>query len=623
MIRQFKSRCIPKLSSRSRPTRLLFIDTETKVKRVLKDSKGEFICSDKIDGLFEDSYKENTLHRFDLGWSCFEEYEAGKGFSNNEWLLWHSSKKLCQYIEAKALVRPDLYVFAHNIFFDLQAGDFFYWFIRWGWVLDFVYDKGTTYILVIHKDRKCIKCISTTNYFPFTLERLGEFLGLPKLEIDFTKSPRYEKVTYCKRDTEIIKRAIEYYIGFLDKHDLGKFSLARPSQALTAYRYRFMSIPIYRHREEDIMKLESSSYFGGRVECGFIGDLPEDDYISLDVNSMYPYVMKKYKFPTKLIDYREQVDLEEVPDILRNYAAVARVLICTDVPLYPIRKGGKLVFPVGDFETVLCSGSLLEAYKRGHLRCVMEMAIYDKAYIFKDYVKFFSKLKEKYSQEGSAMLREIAKDFLNHLYGKFAQQKDIIEEIEDITFDGYWREEVLDLVTGETEIVTKLFNKRITIFGREPSSSYFVAIASHITDYARLHLYSLMELVGLDKVLYVDTDSIKIRKADMSKLEKYIDAVKVGKLKIEDEFRHFSIYGAKYYITEKGKKIKGIPLKAEYLGDKKYKYTQFAKQTTHLRASVTRFFITEPVIKRVPSRYDKGKVLKGGKVIPFNVTDAS
>lgn len=622
MIRDFKSRKIPELSSKGRPARLLFLDTETKTKKVIKDKSGQYRLSNWSEGEFDERDKESILHRFDLGWSCFERYSVDKGFSKAEWQLWHSSKLLCEYLQAKTRVKEPLFVFAHNIFFDLQAGDFFYWFTRWGWVLDFVYDKGTTYILVIHKEGKTIKCISTTNYFPFTLERLGHFLGLPKLDIDFVKSLRSEGVRYCWRDTEIVKKAIEYYIGFLDKYDLGKFSLARPSQALTAYRYRFMTTPIYRHREEDIMELERGSYFGGRVECGFIGDLPRGEYISLDVNSMYPYVMKRYKFPTKLVDYRTQVTIREIPEILKTFAVVARVLICTDSPLYPVRRKGKLVFPTGDFETVLCSGSLLEAYKRGHLRCIIEMSAYDKGDIFKEYVSFFIRLKERYSREGSLILREITKDFLNHLYGKFAQQKDVVEEIEDITYNGYWREEVLDLVTGRSEVTTKLFNKQITTFGKAPTTSYFVAIAAHITDYARLHLYQMMETVGLDRVLYVDTDSIKIRKEDLPKLAKYIDPVRLGKLKIEDEFTEFSIYGAKYYITEKGKKIKGIPLKAEYLGDKKYRYTQFGKQTTHLRASVTRFFITKSVTKSVPSYYDKGKVLKDGRVIPLDITSS-
>lgn len=620
MIHHFKLRKLSKLSSVSRPNRLLFLDTETKTKKVSITTDGKILVSGWDEYLYKGKYKQTNIHRFDLGWTCFERYDKEKGFSIPDWCLWHTTKSLCEYIRDKAVSKKDLFVFAHNIFFDLQAGDFFYYFTKWGWVLDFIYDKGVTYLLVLHKGDKRIKCISTTNYFPFTLERLGEFLGLPKLEIDFEKSTRYEKVTYCKRDTEIIKLAVEYYMKFLDKHRLGKFSLTRSSQAFNAYRYRFMKKPIYLHKDRDIIELESTGYFGGRTEASFIGDLPKDKYVSLDINSMYPFVMKKYKLPCRLVDYQTNVSIQDLPYILKDYACIAEVVLYTEEPVYPTRIKRKLIFPTGSFITTLCSGSLLRAYKNNQLRAINKMTIYDKDYLFKDYVSFFNQLKQQYSKENKLMLREIAKDFLNHVYGKFAQLKDIVEETEDITFDGYSREETFDLVTKETEIITKLLNKRIVTFGREPSNCYFVPIAAHITDYARLYLYNLMEIVGLDKVLYVDTDSIRLRKKDIGKLKKFIHPYRLGALKIEEEFEHFSIYGAKYYITEKVKKIRGVPLKAEYLGDNRYKFTQFSRQPTHLRAEVTRFFITEDIIKEVPPFYNKGRVLKDGTVVPFNLT---
>lgn len=618
-MRDFNCRKISILSKTTRPSRLLFLDTETKVKRVKVTSDGFMIESGWDEYLHQEPYNIRDIHRFDLGWTCFERTNKDGIFNKPEWLLWYDSKKLMEYFDYVAIAKQDLWIFAHNIFFDLQSSDFFYWFTRWGWVLDFLYDKGTTYILSIHKDKRRIRCISTTNYFPITLERLGVFLGLSKLSIDFNKTTRFEKVNYCRRDTEIIKRSVEYYIQFLDRNDLGKFCMTRASQALTAYRYRFMDKPIYKHKQADIIEIEAKSYCGGRVECGFIGDLPDDDYVSLDVNSMYSFVMMEFPSPTKLIDFQENVFVPDMGWKIKDCCAIAEVLIHTDEPAYAINRGGKLIFPTGSFQATLCTGSLLRALKRDEIRAVNKLLIYEKDFIFNTYIDFFIRLKEQYDRENKPILRLIAKDFLNHLYGKFAQQKDITETVDDITFDGYWREETFDLVTGMTETVTKLFNKKVITFGREPSSCYFVPISSHVTDYARLYLYKLMKLIGLSDVLYVDTDSIKIKRKHLYKLSKYLDDHKLGALKIESEFKKFSIYGAKYYITDKEKKIKGVPLKAEYLGDYKYRYTQFAKQPTHLREQITRFYITSPVEKKVLPYYDKGEVDDAGKVTPFHL----
>jgi hypothetical protein len=231
------------------------------------------------------------------------------------------------------------------------------------------------------------------------------------------------------------------------------------------------------------------------------------------------------------------------------------------------------------------------------------------------------KLKEKYSKENNAFLREVSKYFLLYLYGKFAQQKDIVTEYEDITFDGYFRNDIYDLVTGETQIETKMFNKRWITFGREPGGCCFTAIAAHVTEYARFHLYKLMKAVGVEKVIYCDTDSLKIKEQDKKPVEHLIHPYKIGYLKIEEQFNTFIIDGAKNYQTDTTKRIKGLPSNAKQIDEYTYSYLEFMKQPTHLRAQVTRYAIVKPEIKVIKPFYDKGTVLKDGTIIPFTLSE--
>ncbi|GAI90913.1 unnamed protein product, partial [marine sediment metagenome] len=173
----------------------------------------------------------------------------------------------------------------------------------------------------------------------------------------------------------------------------------------------------------------------------------------------------------------------------------------------------------------------------------------------------------------------------------------------------------------QTEILTKMFNKIWITFGRESSSYYFVPIPAHITENARLYLYKLMKLVGIDNFIYCDTDSLIIRKKHLPKLKQYLHKYRLGGLKEEYNFTNLTINGAKYYIMGDIKKMKGIPEKAHYIGDYKYEYTQFLRQDAHLRLQVTRFFVTKPMIKRVEPFYDKGKVLSDGRIERFTLAE--
>ena len=621
MLHNFIHRKISKLTDNERPTRLLFLDTETKIRTAKLGANKEVLLSSWDELYYGLDVKNIYLHSFDLGWTCYSRYEAAKGFISNDYQFWSDTKHLCEYIQDLAVSKSILYVFGHNVFFDLQVSDFFHYFTKWGWVLEFLYDKGTTYILIIAKGDKKIKCVSTTNYFPVSLAILGGYLGIPKMRVKFGNCSRYELSKYCRRDVVIIQKAVEYYLKFIDAHNLGRFCLSRASQALVAYRYRFMTKGIYLHKEPEVQKLEMAAYAGGRVEARFLGTLPKDDYISLDINSMYPYVMTKFKMPVKLVDYQDYGSIMNLPMILKDYAVIADVLIDTSEPAYAVKRLGKLIFPIGTFRTTLCSGGLEYAYKHKHLRSIGKMSIYKKDYIFNDYVDYFIKLKQQYSKAGNKFLRELTKYFLLYLYGKFAQQKDIVIATEDITYKGYYRIETYDLVTGQTETETKLFNKKWVTFGREPAGCCFTAIAAHVTEYARFHLYKLMKKVGADNVLYCDTDSLKMLKKDIKPLKRFIHPYKLGYLKIEEEFNKFTINGAKNYQTETVKRIKGLPSSAKQIDEYTYSYLEFMKQPTHLRAQVTRYAIVQPEIKTIKPFYDKGVVLESGIIKPFTLSE--
>jgi len=557
----------------------------------------------------------------DFGWSCYTQKRLHPRHDTEVWKFWNNKKPFCEYILSKVKPKTALYIFAHNVFFDLQVSDFFYWFTKWGWVLDFYYAKELTYILVIRKDKQTIKCLSTTNYFPYSLKKLGKLIGLEKIDVDFETTPRSDLIDYCKRDVEIIKAAVEYWIAFIDKHDLGNFTMTKASQAFTGYRHRFMDTNICLHKDEELAEKERKAYYGGRVECFEIGNIKGGPFVSLDINSMYPFVMNLFKYPIRYVDTLVYPDNDRVKEILTRRLCVAEVQLDTDVSAYAKRHNNKIIFPTGRFSTYLCSEGLKFALSRGHVKNIKWLLIYEGGQIFKDYVKYFYSLRLKYKKDKNQIMTQITKDLLNSLYGKFGQKKPLIDSTDDLTCDGYYREEIADLVTGQTEVITKLFNKRFIEWGSESAPTSFVAIAAHVTEYARFHLWKIINDIGIQRVLYCDTDSIKIRKKDLKYLTYEIDSAKLGALKIEDTFKTLEISGAKHYETEKERVVKGVPLNAKRINHNTWEYLSFPGQDTHLRQKVTRYFIVQPVKKVMKRNYDKGQVLPNGKVRPFHFSE--
>jgi len=591
-----KQRLLKPLSGGYIPPQWLFLDTET----TLKDVEG------------------GQAHFFNIGWTCLwiRSFEGKR--DHYDWQFFSSEKAFNEYLQFIAVHLKDVIIVGHNIYFDLQACGFFDYFTRWGWSLNFYYDQGLTYILKCTKGKAKITLCSTTNWFNQSLKKLGHTLGLEKLDVDFDTVTPAKLKTYCRRDVEIIVKAMGLYLDFITDHELGKFSLTKASQAFTAFRTRFMKHRILIHSHPEVLEMERSAYVGGRTEAFFIGHCGGGPFVTLDVNSMYPYVMKAFSYPFKLIELYSVMPLSRLKNILKTYAVIALVEVKTDDPAYAVKCKGKTIFPIGQFKCFLCTQGLKYALENGHIVRIHRAAVYQKADLFSGYVDYFHELRVDYKAKGNDIMALLCKYMHNSLYGKFGQLKiNTLIEIDD-TGRGYFREDIPNLVTGRLVVVTHLMNRKITKYPEGEGEFSNVAIAAHITENARFTLWEMIKKAGPQNVLYCDTDSMKLRKKDAKNITSLIDPDRLGALKVEDTVKKLVIEGAKNYRSESIRKIKGIPRNAKEISPGVFSYTSFVRQVSHLRGGMVKGALIRTITRRLTAVYDKGRVTASGKVEPFH-----
>lgn len=594
-VEDFKQRLLSQVKSRYIPEKWLFFDSETKSR-----------TRDNIES-----------HYFRLGWTCFWDRAVSKKPGEGGWRFWNNEKKVCTYLHDVCRSEKQIVILGHNIFFDLQACGFFKYFTEWKWTLDFIYDKGLTYILRCKRQGSTLTVLSTTNWFDQSLEKLGEVLGLPKGKVDFDKVTYKELKFYCRRDVEILVELMKYYFKFIRKHELGKLTLTKASQAFSGYRHRFMTNKIMLHEYSEATHLERSAYIGGRVECFRLGEQSGGPFVSLDVNSMYPFVMKIMEYPWELVEFNGHLDIKLYPDILKSHCIIAEVEIDTPEPAFALKVKGKTIYPIGKFPCFLCSTGLKYALERGYIKRVIQSAIYRKANLFSEYVDYIYQVRTGYKNSGNKVMELLCKYMQNSLYGKFGEKKVIREEYDLETGRDYFREEILNIDTGELTIITNLMNKQIVQYHDQEGENAFPAITAHITENARFVLWEIINGIGRTRVLYCDTDSVKIRKKHINLIDWPLDKSQLGALKVEDTSERLYIGGPKNYRTEKHRNIKGIPKKAIEIAPNVFEFTRFHRQGSHLRQSQIRGVQVEKTTRELKSRHDKGIVHPDGRVTPF------
>lgn len=580
------------------PNRFLFIDTET-----LK-------------------YREYNidLHRMRLAITCF--IRLGKSPYDIDYEVWqefYTQEEVCNYIDRLSYGKKPLWIVASNPKFDLGAIAFIKWFTKWKWKLDFIGEQGLTFILQIKKNNKTIKIVALQNYFTTSIQRIGKLIGLPKLDIDVFTDNMDNLKTYCIRDTEILKQGFLKYVQFVFDNDLGFFALTKAAQSFIGFRKRFMSHKILIHKRENVSTFERSSYHGGRVECFQIGKLPVDDYVIVDVNSLYPYVMRNSYYPVRLKGHIEPHNLDKLKLNLSKYCVTARVLLKTNEPVYARKIDKKCCFPIGTFYETLNTRALIYAIKHNHIKDVISGYYYDRGYIFKRYVNYFWKLRLQAQKEENIVMEQLCKYLMNALYGKWAQQIPETIEKKDEPSDKFSIEYGYNNVTKEYTIHRTMFHVTESLRGKKNGKNTNVGISAHITEDGRMELWRLIKQCGINNVLYCDTDSLIITKQTyLNKLSNEMGK-ELGKLKIEKESNNVTIYTLKDY--EFGDKIvrKGIGKAKELSQENTYSVLTGYGMQTLLKLGIKDAAILTPITKKLSRIYTKGIVNHSGKVRPFQL----
>jgi len=350
--------------------------------------------------------------------------------------------------------------------------------------------------------------------------------------------PRWEK--YLRHDCVGLWEVLDTYF-----HNIPVVGSTVASCAMLTWRKDCLkdNIPVCSTELNDRMK---NAYYGGRTEI-FRMYLPDGKYHCYDVNSLYPYVMKEFDYPTT------KPLLNNMPNkyCYRDGHGLTKAIVEAPddiyLPVLPVKHNNKLFFPKGKFTGFWDNSLLRKAEELNYYIKPLKSYEFDKSdYIFKEYVdKFFNQ--KKNSKKGTPQYIT-AKILMNSLYGKFAQREKssriehcpgnkIPENIKDY-FD-------IDHNLILTEVESK--------------GKHFVPqIAIHVTARAQLRLYKYMEEI-LDKggiLSYCDTDSVF---TDV----KLPTSNNLGDMSLEYDFdAGYFLLPKTYYIKNNGTKkvkAKGFP----------------------------------------------------------------
>lgn len=591
----------------------IFIDTETKRKT------------------YKNSNQKQKEEKFYLGWLVHWNKEQ----NIKKYIFLKEKNIFYNYVIEQMKIKNHIIIFAHNTDFDIKVLGGITSFIKAGFVVDSFYINGCRFIIKLKKKNKIIEILDTMNYVPMSLKKIGESIGILKYDINFDKCTDEELSNYCKQDVEIIFTFISKLIFFLEEYNLSKLKPTVSSLSMNIFRHKFYNKknnPIYIHAWNKAIELERMSYRGGISDCFKIGTFKEKLY-KLDINSMYPHIMKEKYLPVKLLLYRDISTCKSkiLLDLFKKYNKDKLIIARCKIFLpkeyayilvkTKINKQNKSMFLSGTFIVTLTTPELNFVLKYGKILEVFNIAIYEKSIIFKSFVEFFYQARLKFDKENNHVFKLFCKIILNSLYGKFGQVQTSynVTENKEINFNSKY---IIDAPNNDKYLEMTLGNRTFEVEENGKNSfDSFVAISSFVTSYARMYLIVMLLKAKRENVYYLDTDCLIVNLIGYNLLHDLIDKTELGKLKLEEISTDTTIYRPKYYIFNNKEKCKGVKkLSKKLYEDNKIlriQQTQFTRFKTSLRNNEFNKQTVKEIIKEISKEYDKGIILSNGDIEPY------
>ena len=419
-------------------------------------------------------------------------------------------------------------------------------------------DTGQFYSIEIFFETKNKKHINKVTIYDslkilnFSVDKIAKDFNLPirKLELDYHAKREIghilteEEIDYIKNDVEIMARALEFMFNEnLKKMTIGSDALHNYKEMNTNFSKYFPLLPY--QIDLDIRR----SYKGGFTYLNEVYKEKETGSgIVLDVNSLYPSVMKYEKLPFGEPLYFEGEYMED-----KLYSLYIQTFSCSfelkegKIPSIQIKNNLSFVpneyvkSSKGDIVTLTLTNVDLKLFFENY-------NVYDLTYhsgwkfkgikgLFTKYIDYWSERKITAKKEKNNVLYIISKLMLNSLYGKFGLNPNVQGKYPYLNEEGI--------------VKYKMYPKEIR-------DSIYIPVASFITSYARNKTIRTSQAIkdytiknyNKDYYIYSDTDSIHLLDIDENILKSFVDIddYKLGAWKIESKFIKGKYIRQKCYI---------------------------------------------------------------------------
>lgn len=377
----------------------------------------------------------------------------------------------------------------------------------------------------------------------------------------------------CMARALTIREAVLSLIEWTQGEGLGPFRPTGSGASYAAFRRRFLSHRLLVHDDQPRLAAEREAMHTGRCEVWRHGTLPRGRYVEYDLRAAYATIAADSAIPAVARPPLIHPTWGVVQEAMRGYAVLANVTVTTDLPRVPCRYGGRTVWPVGTFTTWLWDPELSLLQHDGVSVKVHAAYPYTRKPVLSAFAEWVLAAldgnEDKHPDIALLALKHWSRCMIGRLGLRYRSWEPFTTSPDnDVRLVNYH-----DIDSGVSTDLLIVGHDWFLLSGMQEATESLPQIPSWIMSECRRRLWAAMSTVGLDNVVYVDTDSVIVDQSGSNGHWGAVPVLKRSGWVQKGTYPWLTLHSPRNIDLENDRRVAGLPRTArqtaplEYTGE--------------------------------------------------------
>lgn len=558
------------------------------------------------------------------------------GNRSSTWTRGTTAAGLARSVDHVSMRRETLWLFAHNLAFDLVTTRLPLQLLELGWTVgDFALSGASPWMRMSH-GRRSLTMVDSVSFLPMSIAELGKQLGIRKPPLPRQDAPEKLWLRRCRADVDILATALGQLMDWHDRQGRGWWSVSGTATAWGHMRQRLPDKAMVIDPAPAVQAADRAALYGGRRSVWRVGTFRGRRYLEVDLVAAYPTAATTVAVPVRRAGRYERMPTDTPHLDNPEVGLLAQCTVTTDTPRYPLRFEGAVWYPTGTFVTTLAGPELAQARRRGELVAIGACEWHRLAPVLAPWATWLLAQRESADDQIPAPVRHSLKVWGRTVIGRFAGHGWVRTELGPAPSREWNYEPGINMATGLAGGNVDLGGRRWWVEQQEGADNAYPAVTAWIESAVRVALSTVVDMIGERAILVANTDGLIVAATMLGTkaaggavrapaglagpartrwvLDQVSAAVDPLRLTVKRTATNVTVLGPAHVRFGAQRRLAGIPHDADEESPGEFSFRAWPTMTWQMAEGDGRGYHRPMMLRRVDGPYPAGWILDDGTV---------